>query len=108
MKQVERRAGLPSGSVNACTTTWLAQAALVDQHFSPWIRQPPSARTAVTCGLAASEPRPGSERPKTIIRLPAARSARWAFFWSSLPKSMIGLMPRLAAAPGVIAALWLW
>ena len=33
MKQVDRYPGRPFGSVSAWTTTWLAQRALVDQHF---------------------------------------------------------------------------
>ena len=77
--------GLPSGLVMAWTTTWLAHLALVDQHFSPLMIQFPFFLFAVTSGLAASEPRPGSESPKTNIRLPAARSGRCAFFCSSFP-----------------------
>ena len=39
------------------------------------------------------------------MRFPAARSGKCARFWSSLPHSCNGLMPRLAAAPGVANTL---
>src|SRR5262245_50971884 len=108
MKQVERLPFLPFGSVSACTTTWLAQRALVDQHFSPLTTQPPPRLVAVTSGFAASLPRPGSDRPNTNVRLPAARSGRCAFFCAAEPHSCSGLAPSEIAAPGVIATDWLW
>jgi hypothetical protein len=83
--------------------TWLAHLALVDQHFSPRRTQPVSVRSATTSGFAASEPRPGSESPKTTMREPVARSARWASFCSVVPWLRIGFAPRERAAPGVIA-----
>ncbi len=88
--------------------TWLAQRALVDQHFSPRITHWSPCFSAVTSGFAASEPRPGSDRPNTNIRRPAARSGRCSRFCSSVPQSCSGLAPREIAAPGVIATDWLW
>src|SRR5690606_6120377 len=107
-KHVERWPFGALASVIACTITWLAQRAFVDQHFSPLITQPLLVRRATTSGLAASAPRPGSLRPNTNIRLPAARSGRCARFCASVPLSCRGLAPSDSAAPGVIATDWLW
>src|SRR5262245_4591168 len=108
MKHVERLPLGPDGFVSACTITWLAQRAFVDQHFSPLITQELPLRTAVTNGFAASLPRPGSDRPNTNMRSPRARAGRWFFFWASVPQSWRGFAPSEIAAPGVIATDWLW
>ena len=106
IKQVERCPGGPSGLVKACTTMWLAHLALVDQHFSP--RTPATRHTGGgNFRIGRIRTTPSSDRPKANMRLPAASSGRWATFCASLPHSCNGLMPKLAAAPGVIATLWL-
>ncbi len=56
-------------------------------HLSPL-------RTAVVFMPAASEPEPGSVRPQAPSHSPVASLGRYFFFWASLPKTRMWLVPR--------------
>ena len=68
-----------AGSVTAKTMHHSAVGALVVQSFRPVIFQPSPDRTARVLIMLASEPAPGSDRPKHIDVSPVIMPAR--HFW---------------------------
>ena len=74
--------------------------------FEPLTTHSPSTSSALVLVAPASEPEPGSVRPKPASVLPATRSGSHACFCSSVPKVRIGLMPRPTAASRVMPIDW--
>ena len=77
--------------------------AFVMNIFAPLTIHSPSRSSAVVRVLPASEPAPGSVRPKAASLRPEARSGSHSRFCSSLPKRKIGIVPSEVCAATVIA-----
>jgi hypothetical protein len=67
----------------------LAKLPIEIHCFAPLITQPPSVFFARVCWLAASEPVPGSVRPKQPSASPLQSCGSHSRFWSSLPQRTI-------------------
>ena len=85
------------------TQAVMSVPAFVMKILEPLITHSPSRNSARVLVAPASEPAPGSVRPKEASLLPAARSGSSSRFWSSEPKSRIGIVPRDVCAATVIA-----
>ena len=76
--------------------------AFVMKIFEPSITHSPSRSSARVCVAPASEPAPGSVRPKAASFRPDARSGSHACFCSSVPKRRIGIVPSDVCAATVM------
>ena len=88
------------------TTEVSSEPELVMNCFAPLTTHSPSTSSALVRVAPASEPAPGSVRPKPAIARPATRSGSHCCFCSSVPKVRIGLMPRPTAASRVMPIDW--
>ncbi len=79
------------------TSEVMSEPELVMNCFAPLTTHWPSTSSARVLVAPASEPAPGSVRPKPASVWPATRSGSQACFCSSVPKVRIGLMPRPTA-----------
>ena len=79
---------------------------LVMNCLLPLITHSSPSRLAVVLVAPASDPAPGSVRPKPASLRPATRSGSHFCFCSSLPKWKIGIAPRPTPASRVIAVDW--
>ena len=77
--------------------------AFVMKSFEPFTTQEPSRALAVVRVAPASEPAPGSVKPKAASRRPDARSGSQRSRCSSVPYIRIGIVPSEMCAPTVIA-----
>jgi hypothetical protein len=97
----------PSGRwpVTAATVTRpeRSRPALVMNALAPSITHSSPSRVALVRSEPASEPPPGSVRPKAASRSPVASGRSQRPCCSPSPKRQIGMAPRLTAASRVIA-----
>ncbi len=80
---------------------------LVMNSLAPLMRHWPSSSAAVVWVPPASEPAPGSVRPKPARCVPATRSGSQRCFCSSVPNFSSGMAPRETPASRVMATDWL-
>jgi hypothetical protein len=85
------------------TSPLMSVPALVMKTFEPLITHCPSRRSARVRVAPASEPAPGSVRPKAPSCRPEASGGSHSRFCSSLPNMKIGIVPRDVCAATVIA-----
>ena len=88
------------------TTDVMSEPELVMNCLLPLTTHSPSTRSALVFVAPASEPEPGSVRPKPARVCPATRSGSQVCFCSSVPNVRIGLMPRPTAASSVMPIDW--
>ncbi len=88
------------------TTDVMSEPELVMNCFAPLTTHSPSTSSARVFVAPASEPAPGSVRPKPASVRPATRSGSQACFCSSVPNVRIGLMPSPTAASRVMPIDW--
>ena len=95
-------------SVRAVTETRLVMSVpeLVMNVLAPSITHSAPSLTAFVAVAPASEPPPGSVRPKAARRRPVTRSGSHCSFWSSVPYSDTGLAPSDTPASRVIPIDW--
>ena len=96
---------ISSSPVSAVIVTHAVMSvpALVMNIFEPLITHEPSRSSAVVWVAPASEPAPGSVRPKAASFLPLARSGNHCSRCSSVPCRRIGIVPSDVCAATVIA-----
>ena len=92
-------------AVSAVITTRaeMSVPAFVMKIFEPLMTHSPSLSSARVREAAASDPAPGSVRPKAASFFPEARSGSHSRFCSSVPKRKIGIVPSEVWAATVIA-----
>ena len=102
--------GRPSSRcpVRAVTETRdvMSEPELVMNCLAPLTTHSPLSSSAFVRVAPASEPAPGSVRPKPASVRPATRSGSQASFCSCEPKVRIGLMPSPTAASSVMPIDW--
>ncbi len=79
---------------------------LVMNCLAPLTTHSSPSRSALVLVALASEPAPGSVRPKPASAWPATRSGSQRSFCSCVPNVRIGLMPRPTAASSVMPMDW--
>ena len=99
------RLEISSSPVRAVIVTQALRSvpAFVMKILAPLTTHEPSRSWAWVRVAPASEPAPGSVRPKAASLRPAARSGSHSAFCSSVPKSRIGIVPSEVCAATVIA-----
>ena len=88
------------------TSEVISEPELVMNCLLPLTIHSPSRSSALVLVAPASEPAPGSVRPKPASLLPSTRSGSQVFFCSSVPKVRIGLIPSPTAASRVMPIDW--
>ena len=85
------------------TTEVMSVPELVMNALEPLITQSPPSKRAVVRVAPASDPPPGSVRPKAPSRRPAHRAGSQCWRCSSVPNRKIGIVPSETLSSRVIA-----